>query len=43
MKPVFYDTHAHLDFSEFAGEVPDLVARAATAGISRIITIGTTA
>lgn len=35
------DTHAHLDFSDFAGEVPDLIARAAAAGIHRIVTIGT--
>lgn len=42
MKPNFYDTHAHLDFPEFAGEVAALVARAEDAGISRIITIGTT-
>lgn len=43
MKPFFYDTHAHLDFPEFANEVPEIVARAEAAGISKIITIGTTA
>lgn len=37
----FYDTHAHLDFPDFAQEVPQLVARAAAAGIMRIISIGT--
>jgi len=37
----FYDTHAHLDFPDFAQEVPQLVARAAAAGITRIISIGT--
>jgi TatD DNase family protein len=42
MKPTFYDTHAHLDFPEFANEVTDIVARAEAAGIRKIITIGTT-
>ena len=36
------DTHAHLDFPEFAGEVDAVVARAREAGVSRIIVIGTT-
>jgi TatD DNase family protein len=39
--PVFYDTHAHLNYPDFSGELPALVARAAAAGIERIITIGT--
>jgi TatD DNase family protein len=39
---VFTDTHAHLDFPDFAGDVADVVGRAAAAGIHRIITIGTT-
>jgi TatD DNase family protein len=42
MKPTFYDTHAHLDFPEFNGEVPAIVARAQEAGIEKIVTIGTT-
>ncbi|NBV22985.1 MAG: TatD family deoxyribonuclease [Proteobacteria bacterium] len=37
----FYDTHAHLDFPDFTQDVPQLVARAAAAGITRIISIGT--
>ena len=39
--PDFYDTHAHLDFPEFAAELPLVVERARTAGITRIISIGT--
>lgn len=41
MKPVFYDTHAHLDFPDFAADLPQLVGRAAAAGITKIISIGT--
>jgi TatD DNase family protein len=36
------DTHAHLDFPELVSEVDDVVKRAAGAGVTRIITIGTT-
>jgi TatD DNase family protein len=39
--PVFFDTHAHLDYPEFAGELPQLIARAKTAGIAKIIAVGT--
>ena len=42
--PEFYDTHAHLDFPDFreeVDEVDEVVQRAADAGISRIVTIGT--
>jgi TatD DNase family protein len=39
--PVFYDTHAHLDFPEFQNDLPELLDRAKLAGVSRIITIGT--
>ena len=38
---MFYDTHAHLDFPDFANDLPEVVARAEAAGITRIITIGT--
>lgn len=38
---VFYDTHAHLGFPDFANDLPEVVARAESAGIARIITIGT--
>jgi TatD DNase family protein len=37
----FYDTHAHLGYPDFAQELPDVVARAAVAGISKIICIAT--
>jgi TatD DNase family protein len=36
------DTHAHLDFPEFAGDVEAVLSRAKDAGVSRIIAIGTT-
>jgi TatD DNase family protein len=36
------DTHAHLDFPELAPELDAIIARAATAGVTRIIAIGTT-
>jgi TatD DNase family protein len=39
--PVFFDTHAHLDFPDFASELPQVVERAQAAGIERIISIGT--
>jgi TatD DNase family protein len=41
MNPLLIDTHAHLDFPEFAGEVPAIVDRASAAGVTRILTIGT--
>ncbi|KAB2653854.1 MAG: TatD family deoxyribonuclease, partial [Verrucomicrobia bacterium] len=34
------DTHAHLDFPDFAGDIEEVVRRAAEAGIDRIVTIG---
>lgn len=37
----FFDTHAHLDFPDFETDLDAVVNRAAEAGISRIITIGT--
>jgi len=39
---IFYDTHAHLDFPDYAGDVGEVIARAQSAGISKIISIGTT-
>jgi len=36
------DTHAHLDFPELVSEVDAVVERAAAAGVTRIIAIGTT-
>jgi TatD DNase family protein len=38
---MFYDTHAHLDYPDFAAELEQLVQRAREAGITRIISIGT--
>jgi TatD DNase family protein len=38
---VFYDTHAHLDYPDFASELPQVIARAEAAGIARIVSIGT--
>ncbi len=37
----FYDTHAHLDYPDYAGDLPEVVERAQAAGISRVISIGT--
>ena len=37
----FYDTHAHLDYPEFAQELTEVVTRAQAAGIAKIISIGT--
>jgi TatD DNase family protein len=37
----FYDTHAHLDFPDFAPDLEAVVNRAAEAGITRLINIGT--
>jgi TatD DNase family protein len=38
---VFFDTHAHLDYSDYANDLTEVVARAQTAGIAKIISIGT--
>ena len=38
---VFFDTHAHLDYPDFAPEIEQVIARAHAAGISKIISIGT--
>ena len=35
------DSHCHLDFKDFAGELDDVVARAVDAGIGRMVTICT--
>jgi TatD DNase family protein len=35
------DTHAHLDFPEFANDLDDVLRRANDAGVTRIVTIGT--
>jgi TatD DNase family protein len=38
---VFYDTHAHLDYPDFAPDLPQVIERAGTAGITKIVSIGT--
>ena len=40
-EPRITDSHCHLDFPDFEGEVADLVARAAAAGVHRMVTIAT--
>ena len=39
--PVFYDTHAHLGRPEFEVDLAEVIARAAGAGIAKIVTLGT--
>lgn len=39
--PEFYDTHAHLDYDEYKPDFAEVIARAQSAGITRIISIGT--
>jgi TatD DNase family protein len=38
---LFYDTHAHLGYPDFAEELPQVIARAEAAGISKLVSIGT--
>lgn len=38
---MFYDTHAHLDYPDFADELPEIVRRATAAGVTRILSVGT--
>ena len=39
--PVFFDTHAHLDYPEYEKDFAEVLARARTAGITKIISIAT--
>jgi len=39
--PMLVDSHCHLDFPDFAGELDALVARAVAAGVIRLVTIST--
>ncbi len=41
MTPEITDSHCHLDSADFDGEIPDLIARAAAAGVTRMVTICT--
>ena len=40
-QPMLIETHAHLDYPEFANDFDDVLRRAADAGVTRMITIGT--
>jgi TatD DNase family protein len=39
--PELVDSHCHLDFPDFSGEIPDLLQRAHAAGVARMVTICT--
>ena len=41
MRPVFFDTHAHLHFPEFAADLSAVLDRTREAGVRFILTIGT--
>ncbi len=38
---IFYDTHAHLDYPDYAPDLEAVIERAASSGVSKIIAIGT--
>ncbi len=38
---MLFDTHAHLHFPEFVGDLPAVLQRARAAGVGRMLTIGT--
>ena len=39
--PEIVDSHCHLDFPDFAQELPEVIARARSAGVTRMVTICT--
>jgi TatD DNase family protein len=39
--PELVDSHCHLDFPDFDGELPQVIARACAAGVTRMVTICT--
>jgi TatD DNase family protein len=41
MTPEIVDSHCHLDFPDFDGELPEVIARARAAGVTRMVTICT--
>ncbi len=41
VKPMLIETHAHLDYPDFATDLDDVLQRATEAGVTRIVTIGT--
>ncbi len=42
MNAELIDTHAHLDDGRFSGDLPEVLARAAAAGVTHVVTIATT-
>ena len=40
-KPAIVDSHCHLDFPDFEGELPEVIARATEAGVTRMVSICT--
>jgi len=38
---IFFDTHAHLDYPDYANDLAEVVSRAQAVGIGKIISIGT--
>ena len=40
-QPAIVDSHCHLDFPDFEGELPEIIARANAAGVTRMVTICT--
>ncbi len=43
MTASFFDSHAHLDIDRFAGDLPEVLRRAAAAGVTDIIAVATSA
>jgi len=41
MKPLLVDSHAHLDFPDFAGDLDEVLDRAFDAGVRYVLTVGT--
>ncbi|MEO0745807.1 MAG: TatD family hydrolase, partial [Pseudomonadota bacterium] len=41
MTPQITDSHCHLDFPDFEGQLPQIIADAAAAGVTRMVTICT--
>ena len=39
--PALVDSHCHLDFPDFSDDLPQIIARAAEAGVTRMVTICT--
>ena len=39
--PLFYDTHAHLDYPDFQADFQQVIERAQVAGITKLVSIGT--